>query len=163
MNIIFCSFSRSRRPLLVTSRSTFFIALMILCCLFPSICAAQEAKKSADDSLDYYLALAEKGDAEAQAKVAELYREGKAAAQNVPEAFKWYTKAAQQGLAVAQYKLGEMYRDGQGVAKDAQEATKWFQKAADQGHQAAKGEIKKLGSAPVGGIEDLNKLLDMMR
>ena len=141
----------------------FVIAFLMLGSLLPGFCVAEETKQAPAGSLDSYLQLAEKGDAEAQVKVGDIFKEGKAATRNVQEAAKWYLKAAQQGLAVAQFKLGEMYRDGHGVTGDINEALKWFQKAADQGYQAAKGEIGKIRSESAGGMQDLNKAIDLIR
>lgn len=157
------AYSYFRRPSFKALHAIFIAAFLTIGSLLPVLSAAEETKQAPAGSLDYYLQLAEKGDAEAQFKAGEIYREGKAVTQNVEAASKWYLKAAQQGLAAAQYRLGEMYRDGQGVTKDPKEALKWFQKSADQGYQAAKDEVKKVGSAPVGGIQDLNKALDLIR
>jgi uncharacterized protein len=107
--------------------------------------------------------LAEKGNAEAQLKLAQLYQEGKGVAQNLQEAVNWSRKAAEQGFAQAQFFLGQMYESGKGVTKDIKEATKWIQKAADQGLQAAKDEIKKLGAAAPNLDDEIDKAIKMIR
>lgn len=124
---------------------------------------AQQSSAPAEGSLEYYKALAEKGNAEAQLKLAELYQQGKDVAQNFTEAAKWYKKAAEQGLQEAQYKLGEMYYEGKGMVQDAKEAANWLEKAASRGHQAAKDKLQDIKSKAQDSLKDLNKALDMIR
>jgi|GEM_PF-2145800 len=88
----------------------------------------------AKEAFGYYLKLAGKGDATAQTKVGQMYREGRGTKQNFTEAVKWYRKAAEQGNAEAQARLGFMYMTGLGVKKDETEAVKWHRKAAEQGN-----------------------------
>jgi len=80
---------------------------------------------------------AQRGDAQAQEFVGEIYVEGKQATLNYPEAATWFRMAADQGLAKAQYNLGTLYDAGQGVPHDEAEAAKWYRKAADQGNTDA--------------------------
>ncbi len=80
---------------------------------------------------------AEKGDAQAQFNLGEMYRTGEGVAQDYKEAAAWFRKAADQGLAQAQYDLGVMYHEGKGVAKDRQEAVAWYRRAAEQGFAKA--------------------------
>ena len=88
-------------------------------------------------SLQETKAKAEKGNAESQNNLGEMYWDGRGVAKDEVEAEKWYRKAAEQGYARAQNNLGRMYADGRGVVRDDVEAVKWFRKAADQGHAAA--------------------------
>jgi TPR repeat protein len=140
---------------------TFFS--LILACLFPAFAVAQQSSSSPDGLLENYKTLAKKGDAQAQIKLADLYRTGKDVPQNFPEAAKWYRSAAEQGLPEGQFKLGELLFDGKGVAQDSEEASKWLEKAAAQGHQAAKDKLEEIKSKTRDGLKDLNKALDMIR
>ena len=65
---------------------------------------------------------AENGDADAQASLGEMYRDGQGVTQDDVEAVKWYRKAAEQGDAYAQHNLGLAYSYGSGVVKDYVEA-----------------------------------------
>ena len=130
-----------------TRFSRVLAAALILGVCVTAYAAGEDKAQPAPGSFESVKQLAEKGNAEAQLKLAQMYQEGKGVAQNLQEAFNWSRKAAEQGLAQAQFFLGQMYATGKGVAKDIKEATKWLQKAADQGLQAAKDEIKKLGAA----------------
>jgi TPR repeat protein len=69
---------------------------------------------------------AERGDAQAQIKLAAMYEEGRGVAKDLAEAARWYRLAAEQGHAKAQNILGVLYAEGQGVARDHIEAYKWF-------------------------------------
>jgi TPR repeat protein len=138
-------------------------AALILGACMTAYAAGEDKGQPAPGSFESVKQLAEKGNAEAQLKLAQMYQEGKGIAQNLQEAVKWSRKAAEQGLAQAQFFLGQMYATGKGVAKDAKEATKWLQKAADQGLQAAKDEIKKLGGSAQEMEEEIDKAIKMIR
>ena len=80
---------------------------------------------------------AQKGDPNAQFKIAKIYDEGFEVEKDYTEAVKWYRKAAEQGNDTAQCNLGVCYQYGQGVSKDLVEAVKWYRKAAEQGCDTA--------------------------
>jgi len=93
------------------------------------------AQQSDADTKQFMLLLskAEKGDAQAQSKLAEAYFFGSLGlATNEVKALKWLRKAAAQNLVIAQLNLGNCYYKGEGVPKDATEAMKWYRKAAEQ-------------------------------
>jgi len=148
-----------KRPFVAASFHAVILFVMLLGILAPGLSVAQEQA----GSFEQLKALAEKGDAAAQTKLADLYRTGKGVAQNFQEAVKWYSSAAEKGVAEAQFRLGELYGEGKGIAQNAQEAAKWLEKAAAQGHQDAKNKLKELASKAPEGIKDLNKALDMIR
>ena len=70
--------------------------------------------------------LAEQGDASAQYKLGNFYREGKVVPQDYAEASKWYRLAALQGHGDAQFHLGWMYEVGRGVPQDFMSAHMWY-------------------------------------
>ncbi len=86
-------------------------------------------------------AKAEKGDADAQSNLGDMYYEGRSVPKDEAEAMKWLRKAAEQGHAFAQFNLGVMYEFGRGVPKDEAEAAKWYRKAAEQGYAAAQHNL----------------------
>jgi len=97
---------------------------------------------------DYQLIelLAQKGNAEAQYNLGEMYYNGYyGVAKDITEAGRWYRKSAEQGNASAQCNLGYMYWHGDGVPKDYTEAVIWFRKSAEQGNADAKKSLKELG------------------
>ena len=91
---------------------------------------------------------AEKGYADAQLYLGDMYYQGKGITQDYSKAANWYTKAAEQGYADAQLYLGDMYRHGEGVVQDCAKAVEWYTKAAEQGDvnaQYALGFIYDMG------------------
>ena len=95
---------------------------------------------------------AEKGGAEAQRILGNLYEYGvgapinlkesakwrrKAAGQGDGKAFLWMRRAAEQGDPEGQAALGDMYGAGSGVTKNPEQAARWHQQAAAQGHPGA--------------------------
>jgi hypothetical protein len=110
--------------------------------------AFQAAMESADYDFETSLReckpLAEAGEADAQTRLAWMYRAGKSVSKDWVEAERWYRKAAEQGSAEAQVALGNMhYRCGREIGSlcasatpvypDYAEAVKWYRKAAEQG------------------------------
>lgn len=87
---------------------------------------------------------AEQGDAEAQARLGDMYYNGEDVAQDYAAAAEWYLRAAGQGNATAQFHLGNMYRVGLGVHQDQAEASQWLTRAAAQGDAAAQALLDKL-------------------
>ena len=83
---------------------------------------------------------AQQGDADAQFKLGQIYREG-GGGLNVKkdpvEAVKWFRKAADQGHVRALCLLGSSYVLGYGVKKDMSEAIKCYHKAAVLGSSGA--------------------------
>ncbi len=90
-------------------------------------------------------AAAEKGDAEAQCKLAQAYYSSFAWSNSVI----WFKKSAKQGNPEAQYSLGKMLIGGSsGVPKNVLEGIRWLRLAANQNHSMAQmkfGEIYEMG------------------
>ena len=84
-----------------------------------------------------FKALAEAGDAGAQASLGYLYYAGEGVPQDYEQAVFWYGKAAVQGNRDAQYNLAVAYAFGEGVGPDLVEAALWYRRAAQQGHTLA--------------------------
>ena len=105
------------------------------------LCFAVINHAAADESFEATKKAAERGDANAQFFLGDMYDNGRGVSENDAEAVKWYRKAADQGLAEAQLLLGGMYYIGKGVPKDDAEAVKWARKAADQGWGFAQYEL----------------------
>ena len=133
-------------------------ALCLLALLAATVHALSEAEAEAEwkavnaacEQRDYstacqkYEQLAQAGDAEAQFKLARMYRKGQGVVQDGGKALMWYEKSAAQGDAAAQTALGASYFMGRGVAGDYGKARAWLEKSAAQSHQAAKDALKML-------------------
>ncbi len=84
---------------------------------------------------------AEKGLAEAQRLLAQLYETGQGVKANESVAWTWYRKAAILGDVEAMYRLGRMHETGLGVPQSYQEALRWYQRAARLGHGPSKARL----------------------
>lgn len=92
------------------------------------------------------LALANKGDAEAQYHVGMMYNNGIGTERNIKQAFEWFQKSTASGDPLGAYKLG-CYYDGQGdgvVANDRNEALKYKLIAAKAGYALAQHDVSLL-------------------
>jgi TPR repeat protein len=98
-----------------------------------------------------YQAAAERGDAQAQSQLGELYYRAK----EYKEAIAWFRKSADQGYVYGQYNLGVAYLEGSGVPKDYSEAIKWFIKAAEQWLPSAMNNLAALYYTGQGVAKDL--------
>jgi Sel1 repeat len=85
--------------------------------------------------------LADKGDAVAEYKLAELYYRGIGAAQSAEKAALLYEAAAKQNIMPAQQNIAVMYLRGDGVPQDYEKAVYWFRKAAEQGDAFAQQSL----------------------
>src|SRR2546430_1256166 len=74
--------------------------------------------------------LAEEGNAEAQFRIATMYRNGEGTHRQPSEAAAWYWKAAYQGLSSAQYELGMMCAGGNGIPNNNPNAYLWLSLAS---------------------------------
>ncbi len=106
-------------------------------------------KKDFKAALKKLKPLAEKGHAEAQFRLGDMYENGQGVSHDYKEAFKWYRLSAEQGSADAQFKLGLMHlgklgdiQDYQGDTQDEKEAVKWLLKSAEQKNLPAQRLIR---------------------
>jgi TPR repeat protein len=98
------------------------------------------------DTFTAMVALAEKGDAEAQYHVGMMHNNGIGTQQDPRQAFSWFQKAAAGNDALGAYKLG-CYYDGQGVGivpLDEAEALKYKLVAAKAGYALAQHDVALL-------------------
>ncbi len=80
-----------------------------------------------------FLAVAEKGNADAQGILGYMYDRGLGLPEDKQQAAFWWRKAAEQGVAMAQFNLAVHYNNGEGVPKDPEQAAVWHRMAAEQG------------------------------
>jgi len=103
------------------------VALLVVVVFLTEISGAQ-----ADMVFDFQMKLAQKGNAEAQFKVGEMYETGRGVEKNMVEAKRWITRAAEQGHQAANYKL--LYYDLQNngvTARNKPKLTELQQEAKD--------------------------------
>ena len=135
-----------------------FIGLVFSCLLFFSVAAC------ADDAATFnaMLALANKGDAEAQYHVGMMYNNGIGTQQDPKQAFGWFEKSASSDDPLGAYKLG-CYYAGQfaGVVKtDPDEALKYKLVAAKAGYSLAQHDVAVIYSRQ-GNSEEAVKWLKL--
>ena len=115
------------------------IALAFSCLLIFSMPAnANEA-----DSFNAMVALANKGDAEAQYHVGMMHNNGIGTQKDPRQAFEWFQKSAASNNPLGAYKLG-CYYDGQGagvVGSDSNEALKYKLVSAKAGYALAQHDV----------------------
>jgi TPR repeat protein len=86
------------------------------------------------EAQDILLPAAEKGEAESQALLGQVYNAGWGMPVDYEQAFKWWSRAATGGSADGQWGVGLLYDDGKGVAQDSQKAAVLWKKASDNGN-----------------------------
>ncbi len=86
-------------------------------------------------------AMAERGNAEAQFCMGEMYSRGVGVTRDKATAAKWWRKASDQGHVGAQCNLGDMYHTGDGVTRDYAEALRLFAGASDKGDGKAMSNL----------------------
>jgi uncharacterized protein len=121
-----------------------FIALAFSCLLF----FAMPASANEAGRFHALIALAHKGDAEAQYHVGMMYNNGIGTQQDIRQAFEWFQKSAASNHPLGAYKLG-CYYDGQGagiITADATEALKYKLIAAEAGYELAQHDVALLYS-----------------
>src|SRR5215471_193224 len=129
--------------------------LTILLCA--SFSAGQDlaSAKGALEQKDYATALkeltplAEQGNAEAQARLGEMYWRGRGVLKDTDQGLKWFKLAAAQGNADAEFFLGSYYLLPH---LNIMEGVKWLRLSAEQGNQDAQW---LLGKAYLEGDKDL--------
>ncbi|WP_337238170.1 tetratricopeptide repeat protein, partial [Salmonella enterica] len=78
-------------------------------------------------------ALAEDGNAEAQAWTGALYANGEGVPADLAQAFRWYLRAAESGHVPAQTNVGAMLMMGNGTPTDPERGLHWLRIAAEAG------------------------------
>src|SRR4051812_5567698 len=115
------------------------IALAFSCLLFFSM----PANASDADIFNAMVALANKGDAEAQYHVGTMHNNGIGTQRDPKQAFEWFQKSATSNHPLRAYKLG-CYYDGQfaGIVRtDSNEALKYKLVSAKAGYVLAQHDV----------------------
>jgi TPR repeat protein len=98
-------------------------------------------------SVRHTMALAQRGDAHAQAILGFLYANGRGVPQSYDVAVDWYLQAAERGDPTGQYLLGLMYDKGFGVTQDVVLAHKWLNLAAAHAPRQNRENVLRLRDA----------------
>src|SRR5207244_4259283 len=92
------------------------------------------------EAAKWYRSAAEKGIAQAQYRLGDIYLNGRPATKpgtakvtaDATEAVQWFSRAANKDHLEAQFALGQCFRDGKGVKKDLVQAYKWLTLASEK-------------------------------
>ncbi len=176
MNIVGCEASGVDAHILSGSESVKVSDLKIVDCLLPGYvnriggvsyvsmreparttafdCNIRGGEYVAHDLADYrsalnvWLAKAERGDAEAQTYVGEIFEKGLGQTIDYASAVSWYSKAAEQGYKRALINLGFLYEKGLGVEQDIGRALSYYRAATGEERLVlsshAKGELDRV-------------------
>jgi len=98
---------------------------------------ASEAARWCVQAYDALLPLADTNNADAQYRIAVLYRDGCGLAKDRDESRRWLRKAARRGHVEAQFNAGMLYSIEFFGKRDRTEAFKWTRRAAEKGHVLA--------------------------
>lgn len=96
------------------------------------------------NALEYLLAAADAGSAEAMFSIGFMYSTGTGVNKDYSKGMEWYQKSADLGFGDAMYIIGEMYSVGKGVSQDYSKAMEWYKKAAAAGSYRALTSIGDL-------------------
>lgn len=91
-----------------------------------------------------YWPLAEGGDAEAQAQLGVMYRDGLGLPQDDDQAWLWWNYAALQKNVTALYNLGLLNERTEGASEGNPKALRWYRQAAEEGHADAQARLGKI-------------------
>jgi flagellar biosynthesis GTPase FlhF len=133
------------------------VTLLVVVVFLTEISGAQ-----ADMVFDFQMKLAQKGNAEAQFKVGEMYETGRGVEKNMVEAKRWITRAAAQGNEAANWKL--LYYDLQnnGVTAANKPKLAELQQAAKGGNGVAQYYVGLMHSRGVGLRRNSTVALDWL-
>jgi TPR repeat protein len=114
-----------------------------------SLAADRAAPRRGDPaaSLRRTIALAQRGNAHAQAILGFMYANGRGVPQSYDMAVDWYLLSAEQGDPTGQYLLGLMYDKGFGVTPNVILAHKWLNLAAAHAPPQNRENILRLRDA----------------
>jgi uncharacterized protein len=99
------------------------------------------------------------GDADAQAALGDLYREGRSVEADPEEAARWYARAVDR-LPYAAWRLGQFYEHGDTGHYDPAEAFRLYLASAESGSAPAQNSLGNLYLAGIGVPQDFAKALD---
>ena len=112
-----------------------------------SLVTARIADRSEAAAVRRTMALAQRGDARAQAILGFMYANGRGVPQSYDVAVDWYLQSAEQGDPTGQYLLGLMYDKGFGVTPNIVLAHKWLNLAAAHAPRRNRENVLRLRDA----------------
>lgn len=124
--------------------------IRLLTLLLLSVMLIQPLVSQADGLFDFQMTLAQKGNAEAEFKVGEMYETGFGVDQDMKQAESWITKAAEKGHETAGFKLLYWDLEKNGVNAGNKAGLESLQTKARDGNPQAQYYVGKMYSRGVG-------------
>lgn len=142
----------------MNTKSQFRAILVAACTAF----ATQSAFAFQDDYVwqerfKMQMANAEKGNADAQYDIGEMYEKGSGVATDAKKAFSWFEKSSNQGHVKAQFKVAYMYYKGVGVESNVTKAHKIMEHPANEGNVRAQFYLGQMYEKGDGVKSDLDE------
>ena len=134
-----------------------FFVLMLL-----SVFLLLPALSQADGLFDFQMKLAEKGNAEAQFKVGEMYETGFGVKQDMEQARSWISKAADQGHETAGFKLLYWDVEKNGINGSNKAGVDQLNAKAAEGNAQAQYYVGKMHARGVGVQKDPDKAIEWL-
>lgn len=103
---------------------------------------------------EVFAPLAQRGQAEAQYRLGDLFYHGLGVPQSYETAIDWWIKAADQAHAEARFALAAMYGGGLGVSRDDDKALSLYLLAAEQEHPGARRVLEARHAMNMSGPQD---------
>jgi TPR repeat protein len=129
--------------------------LMLLCLLLSTTAQA-------DQLFDFQMKLAQKGNAEAQFKVGEMYETGFGVEQDMVQAENWIQMAARQGHETAGFKLLYWDLEKNGLNDSNRAQLDALRQKANAGNEQAQYYVGKMYAHGVGVKQDTDKAVDWL-
>lgn len=136
--------------------------VFIFSLLFPMVLSAAVPLQLSNVSAGLFrfqMSLAEKGNAEAQYKVGEMYELGKSVPKDMKNALGWYEKAAEQGHTKAGYKILYLEIQSNGLNDFSKTQLGVLRQEAASGNPDAQYFLGKMYATGVGVPKSLNNAL----
>lgn len=149
------SMVESRFASLANKARFFTLMLLSVFLLLPTL-------SQADGLFDFQMKLAEKGNAEAQFKVGEMYETGFGVKKDMTQANTWITKAADQGHETAGFKLLYWDLEKNGVTANNKAGLAALKVKANEGNPQAQYYIGKMNARGVGMKKDTDQAISWL-
>lgn len=121
-------------------------------------------RKSPVQAARWYRLAAQRGNAEAQFRLARLVQMGsRDLERNLPLAAQLFEAAAKQGIVKAEYWTGYSYERGEGVERDPAKAIEWYRKASDGGEARASNNLGLIFLTGNGTARDLGRAFRLFK
>ncbi len=152
----------SKRRAIILAAVAFVAASSILTyVLYPKDLRAALDRGYYGIARQFLAAEANRGDASAQNRLANLYYLGLGGERSYTRAFSWYFKSAAQVHSPAQVNVARMYRQGLGVKRDVLRAFAWLRQARINRNELAETQMRWLTTSLTLGPNQIQRAREL--